>query len=159
MKEEILISYCDRLDEIGQRFLRRFHRELAGIMDTTITGNQFVVLNIIGNRGKATVSEVAEDLSVSLSAVTASVDRLCRAGMVERRRSEEDRRVVWLELTEQGQNMVNVCQKGRLKVMRRYLGRLEEKELLHMIAIHEKLIDVMREEDEKEDSRRSKVES
>lgn len=158
MKEEVFTRYCEHMDEIGQRFLRRIHRELAGIMDVPVTGNQFVVLKIISNRGKATVSEVAEDLSVSLSAVTASVDRLCRAGMVERRRSEEDRRVVWLELTEQGQNVVDVCHKGRMRVLQRYLGCLEEKELLHMIDIHEKLIAVMRQEDEK-DSQRSKVES
>lgn len=150
MKEEILIRYCEHMDEMGQRFLRRIHRELAGIMDTAITGNQFVVLKIISNRGKATVSEVAEDLNVSLSAVTASVDRLCRSGMVERRRSEEDRRVVWLELTARGQNMVNTCQQGRMRILQRYLGRLEENELLHMIDIHEKLIGIMRQEDEED---------
>ncbi|MCL2337861.1 MAG: MarR family transcriptional regulator [Firmicutes bacterium] len=150
MQEEVFIRYCEQADELGQRFLRLMHQELAGVLDTAVTGNQFVVLKIISNRGQATVSEVAEDLSVSLSAVTASVDRLCRAGLVERRRSEKDRRVVQLELTAQGKKVVTVCQESRMRVLQRYLGCLEETELLHMINIHEKLIAVLRQEDEKD---------
>ncbi|SFR14106.1 MarR family winged helix-turn-helix transcriptional regulator [Desulfoscipio geothermicus] len=148
MKQEVLTRYCDRLDEMLQHFLRRIHLELADVLDKGVTGNQFVVMKMICDRGRATVSEVAGDLCVSLSAVTALVDRLCRAGMVVRRRSEEDRRVVWLELTDEGRNMVNVCQEGRRRVIQRYLGRLDEADLLHMIKNYEKILSFMREEGE-----------
>lgn len=147
MDQEVLIRYINRLDELGQQFLRRMHQELAGVMEKGVTGNQFVVMKMISDRGRVTVSEVAEDLSVSLSAVTALVDRLCRAGMVVRHRSEEDRRVVWLELTEEGRNVVQACQEGRQRLIQRYLGQLDEEEILHMIRIYEKILTLMQQEE------------
>lgn len=155
MKQEVLIRFCARLDEMSQHFLRRFHQEIADTMDKGITGNQYLVMKIISDHGRATVSEVAEDLSVSLSAVTAQVDRLCGAGMVVRSRSEKDRRVVWLELTEQGQKMVDLCLEGRMRLIQRFLGHLDENELLHMIRIYEKIIAAMKEEKEVDEQNRS----
>ncbi|WP_347489337.1 MarR family transcriptional regulator [Desulfoscipio sp. XC116] len=144
MSREVLSRYIDRLDEMGRHFLRRMHQELAQTMDKGVTGNQFIVLKMIYDQGRRTVSEVADELCVSLSAVTAQVDRLCRMGMVERRRSEKDRRVVWLQLTNEGRAVVKDCQAGRQRVIQRYLGRLEEEELLHMIEIYEKILHFMK---------------
>lgn len=144
---ELLDRYMDKLDEMMPHIVRRMHRELARSLQEGITANQFFVMKMIADRGQMTVSEVAEAVNVSLSAVTSLVDRLCKVGMIERRRSEDDRRVVWLELTEAGREMVNVCQEGRRRVMQRYLAQLEEEELVFMIQIYEKIIAMMQQED------------
>ncbi|WP_034630046.1 MarR family winged helix-turn-helix transcriptional regulator [Desulfotruncus alcoholivorax] len=147
VKQEVLNRYFDRLDEMVQYFLRRMHQELGDAMEKGVTRNQFVLMNIINDQGRVTVSKVAEDLYVSLSAITALVDRLCRAGLVARHRSEEDRRVVWLELTEEGREVVRGCVEGRRRVLQRYLGQLSEEDLLHMINVYEKIIDMIRREE------------
>jgi DNA-binding MarR family transcriptional regulator len=67
--------------------------------------------------------------------------------MVVRHRSEEDRRVVWLELTEEGRNVVQACQEGRQRLIQRYLGQLDEEEILHMIRIYEKILTLMQQEE------------
>ncbi|AGL03798.1 MarR family winged helix-turn-helix transcriptional regulator [Desulfoscipio gibsoniae] len=152
MTLDVFTRYCDRLDEMAQLFLRRLHQEiivnLGNKITDKITGHQFMMMKIIGDRGRATVSNVADDLNVSLSAVTAQVDRLCKTGMVARSRSEKDRRVVWLTLTNAGQEVVDVCEDVRLRVMQRYLGHLDERDLLHIISIYEKIIALMRQEEE-----------
>lgn len=148
MKQELLSKYLDKLDEMLPLFIRRLHQELADSMNNGVTANQFMVMKMLNDRGQMTVSDMAEGLSVSLSAVTSLVDRLHRAGMVERRRSEDDRRVVWLELTEEGRKLVATCQAGRLRVMQRYLGQLEDKELEFMVEIYEKIISMMRQEEQ-----------
>ena len=147
MNQETLTRYCDRLDEMLQHFLRRMHQELAGVMEKGVTGNQFVMMKIVNDLGRVTVSRVAEDLCVSLSAITALVDRLCRAGLMVRQRSEEDRRVVWLELTEEGRAVVYDCMQARRRVIQRYLGQMAEEDLLHMIKIYEKVLGLIREEE------------
>ncbi|KAF1086039.1 putative HTH-type transcriptional regulator YusO [Sporotomaculum syntrophicum] len=146
-KSKIIARYYDRLDELGQIFLRRLHQEIEGTLPNAITGNQFMMMKIISVRGRATVSSVADDLRVSLSAVTAQVDRLCKMGMVVRSRSEEDRRVVWLTLTNAGQDVVDICDAARQRVMQRYLGHLDEQDLLHMININEKILALMQQEE------------
>jgi DNA-binding MarR family transcriptional regulator len=150
LNQEVLSRYCHRMDELGLHFLRRMHQELAQTMGKGITGNQFMVLKIIEVKGRRTVSELAEELCVSLSAVTAQVDRLCRLGMVERHRSAKDRRVVWLQLTEEGQAVAKECLAARQRVIQHYLGQLEEEELLHMIKIYEKILNFMKAEEKGE---------
>lgn len=150
MKEEILYRYCDRLDEMLRYFMRKMHQELAETLERGITGNQFILMKIIHDQGRMTVSAVAEELCVSLSAVTSLVDRLCKVGVMVRRRSEEDRRVVWLELTNEGASLVNDCQAGRRRVINRYLGQLKEDDLISLISIYEKVIAIMK-QDEKEE--------
>ncbi len=150
MQQDVFTCYCSRMDELAQLFLRRMHQELAGAVVEGITGNQVMMMKIIRDHGRATVSSVADDLRVSLSAVTAQVDRLCRTGMVVRSRSERDRRVVWLELTDEGQKIVDTCMAARRRVMERYLGHLEKEELLNMIKINEKIITIMQQEEKEE---------
>ncbi|TYO96582.1 MarR family winged helix-turn-helix transcriptional regulator [Desulfallas thermosapovorans] len=147
MNQEIMLRYIDRLEEMQGRFIRRIHQELVGMLDPSITGHQFVVLKMIKDGGQMTVSQVAEYLGVSLSAVTAMVDRLCKAGMLERRRSEEDRRVVWLEITGEGRRVVQLCDEGRRRIIMRYLELVTEEDLLHMIKIYERIIAFMRQEE------------
>lgn len=52
--------------------------------------------------GERSMGEVAADLSVTLATLNACVGRLCAKGYAQRRRTEEDRRVVLLQLTRAG---------------------------------------------------------
>jgi DNA-binding MarR family transcriptional regulator len=51
---------------------------------------------------RATISELAKRLHLAQSTVTELVDRTARAGLVRRSTSTDDRRVVYVELTEEG---------------------------------------------------------
>lgn len=80
-------------------------------------------VDIIGQIPKATPSDIARELMVTLGTVTTSLNKLERKGYVERHRSLVDRRVVHLSLTKKGRllyrlhsrfhkNMVNQVVKG-----------------------------------------------
>jgi DNA-binding MarR family transcriptional regulator len=51
---------------------------------------------------RATISELAKRLYLAQSTVTELVDRTAQAGLVRRSTSTDDRRVVYVELTEEG---------------------------------------------------------
>lgn len=53
-----------------------------------------------------TMSNLAQGMSVPMSTTTGVVDRLVKKGLIERGRSEEDRRVVTVSLTEDGKDMI-----------------------------------------------------
>lgn len=53
-----------------------------------------------------TMSNLAQGMSVPMSTATGVVDRLVKKGLLERDRSEEDRRVVTVSLTEDGRDMI-----------------------------------------------------
>ena len=59
-------------------------------------------IDVIGKFPEATPSKVSKELMVTLGTVTTSLNNLERKGYIERIRSEQDRRVVYLHLTKKG---------------------------------------------------------
>lgn len=147
MEHASLDKYFARLEEVFVEMVRRLHGELACQMVSGITGSQFFVLKKIYSKGRVTVSEVADELGVSLSAITSLVDRLVKSGFVVRSRDEQDRRLVWLEATEKGKDILEKCIEGRRKVALKYFGRLPEEDIQKLIEIYEKVLAVMRAEE------------
>lgn len=150
MSGEKINLYLERLEEVFQYLIRRLHSELARDIKKGITGSQFIVLKKLGDRGKVTVTEVAEELCVSLSAITALADRLCKAGYITRSRDQQDRRLVWLELTPEGKEILDLCQDTRRKVVKKYFGQLPESDLEKLIEIYNKIAQILRSEEQKQ---------
>jgi DNA-binding MarR family transcriptional regulator len=73
-----------------------------------LTANQLMALLIVssGRGGRVKAGEVAGHLGISLPAATALVDRLAAAGVVARSQGA-DRRVVWVSLSELGQERLS----------------------------------------------------
>jgi MarR family transcriptional regulator, organic hydroperoxide resistance regulator len=61
-----------------------------------------ILLALDANGGRSIMSDLASLTQQSAGTLTGIVDRLITAGLVERERDEEDRRVVWVRLTETG---------------------------------------------------------
>jgi MarR family transcriptional regulator, organic hydroperoxide resistance regulator len=55
---------------------------------------------------EVTAGRMARDAELNPASVTAMVDQLEAQGLVQRRRDEQDRRVCWISLTEQGRSEV-----------------------------------------------------
>lgn len=67
-----------------------------------LTTNDAHVMEAIGIDGSSNMTKVAKKLSVTTGTLTISVNSLVKKGYVCRERSEEDRRVVLVSLTEKG---------------------------------------------------------
>lgn len=146
MGQSNIEKYFSRLEEVFMELVRTLHGELANQMVSGLTGSQFFVLKKIFEKGRMTVSEVAEELGVSLSAITALVNRLVNNGLAVRSRDEEDRRLVWLEATDKGVEVLSRCMEGRRKVAEKYFGQLPKKDLEKLIEIYERVLAVVRAE-------------
>jgi DNA-binding MarR family transcriptional regulator len=67
-----------------------------------LTPPQFYVLATIGYAGRLPFSEIGAKMMVTVSNLTGIVDRLEEKKLVTRKRDEEDRRVVYVVLTDKG---------------------------------------------------------
>lgn len=102
----------DARDTINQVLVRLFRRindleEQAICRDKfkNITLNEVHVIEAIGEDGDKNMTAVAKALDVTTGTLTISVNSLVRKGLVKRIRSEEDRRVVLISLTDQGREL------------------------------------------------------
>lgn len=67
-----------------------------------ITNNDMHVIEAIGLEGGRNMSSVAKRLNITVGSLTTAINHLVKKQYVDRSRSEEDRRVVLIRLTEKG---------------------------------------------------------
>ncbi len=105
-------------------------------MDLKLSKTEIFSLLFLGRNKQATMTELAEYINSPTSTATGIADRLVKKGYISRERSERDRRIVMIALTEKGEEFVRDF-KGLLakyaKVVFRSLTR-EEKQFLLNIA-------------------------
>lgn len=68
--------------------------------DLSIT--EIHTIEAIGMYGEKNMSEVAQSLKITVGTLTTAINKLIKKGYVERKRIEEDRRVVLIKLTKKG---------------------------------------------------------
>lgn len=100
---------------------------VAALFDATVadlTANQLVTLLLVGNAENAQLraGEIARRLTISAASATALVDRLVEAGMFARTRGE-DRRVVWISLTEAGRDLIERLKTDTVSRISKILAR------------------------------------
>lgn len=88
-----------------RRVLRQFTRVNQAQLRqccTEVTLAQCLVLLEVDDQERLTVGQLASRLRLDGSTLSRTVDGLVRRGLLDRRRDEEDRRVVWMCLTPDG---------------------------------------------------------
>jgi DNA-binding MarR family transcriptional regulator len=90
---------------------------------------QLNILYILRRNGEMPMSRLAEVLNVSLSNATGLIDRMEERGFIERTRVPEDRRIVMVRLTADGQRLLEDQDAMSEELLRRVLDRLDPSQL------------------------------
>jgi len=105
-----------------------------------ITHSQWMPLYKLAVGCCDTVAALSRDLQIDPGAMTRSLDRLEAKGMVRRVRSTEDRRVVKLELTDEGQAMASQIPALLADVLNAHLAGFDHDEWQQLLAMLKRLI-------------------
>lgn len=119
------------------RHLRQYARTMD---DQGLRPRQFAVLRFLLENGPATVTEIQAHLYTSASTASAVLTQLEEAGYVSRTRSDEDSRVVIIDLTAAGHELASRAPLGGIVLLRRRLPTLPEDRLRQ---IDEALAEIM----------------
>ena len=93
-----------------------------------LTAPQWVPLLVLSKGRADTVAGCAREIDVDTGAMTRMLDRLEAKGFVTRNRSVDDRRVVKVELTKAGHEIVRLIPPGICRVLNRHLRGFSEEE-------------------------------
>src|SRR6185436_2331732 len=110
-----------------------------------LTGSQLLVLKMLEPVGKLSLSALSERIRAKNSTVTGIIDRMERDGLVARRRSDDDRRVVHIELTAKGRGLAAGVQAPPTFLFRSLLESLPERDAADLERIMTKLAKRVRE--------------
>ena len=78
------------------------------------------------------MNQLAEATHQDAATMTGIIDRLERLGLVERRRSHEDRRVVLVAPTAQGEQTITLVKQARDQMMMRLFSPLDDEALAQL---------------------------
>jgi DNA-binding MarR family transcriptional regulator len=86
-----------------------------------ISAAQYTIISVLAKRGVDSAAQLCKDLSYDAGAMTRMIDRLEAKGLVNRRRCPEDRRLMKLELTEEGLAALPKLRECSVRVLNRLL--------------------------------------
>ena len=109
-----------------------------------ITNNDMHIIEAVGLSGENTMSVVAKKLGITAGSLTTSVNSLVNKKYVTRQRSEEDRRVVFLKLTEKGKRAYEHHREYHRQMTEAVISRLDENEVPVLIKTLTGLSDFFR---------------
>ncbi|MET3287745.1 MarR family transcriptional regulator [Brevibacillus fluminis] len=132
-------QYIKEFESIFRVFNRRFLREMNQIFGDRLSYSEFLYLKFLDQKGSQMVSALSEEFSVSVSHITAVMNTLVSEGYVNRVRSEQDRRVVELTITEEGKRLITELDSVKDVHMRNSFEPLSTEEIAQLLALYQKL--------------------
>lgn len=124
-----------------RRLFRTLRKGLNELYTDYIPSNEFAVLQTLHKSSPLMASEIANELKVSSSHITAVTDRLVGKNYIQRVRSDSDRRIVYLEITEDGKKIANEMDLIKNEYLAIKFSNLSEEEMKLMVAASTKLLD------------------
>jgi DNA-binding MarR family transcriptional regulator len=116
-------------------------RKLAA--DHQITAPQLMCLLAVVEKGAMTATDIAKRIHLSASTLVGVLDRLESKGLVRRDRSSEDRRQVWVTVTDRGRALVAKTPFPLQYALDRALRQLSAEERNEIAARTQRLADLM----------------
>ena len=137
---EIVEGYSSAMNEVYRRLNimmnEKVHKEL--------TTDQFATLRFLYGNQPCTSTDIAHEFAIGKSAVTAQINRLYEKGFIERKRDEQDRRVVYLYLTEEGKSVIETGTEKLYEVLGPILSNFDKDEITFFINKLQQLAQILK---------------
>ncbi|WP_052090727.1 MarR family transcriptional regulator [Desulfosporosinus sp. HMP52] len=129
-QEKILDFVLDNLKKV-------FFPEEWIRLDLSVSKTELLAMLIVDRYGEVIMSQISDYLNAPLSTTTGLVNRLVKNGYLQRERSEEDRRIVTIQLTDKGKTMMRELKATIESYLERFNALLsaEERQLLFKIIM------------------------
>jgi DNA-binding MarR family transcriptional regulator len=106
-----LVEVYDDVNNIEEYSIKQ-----GSFSDLSIT--EIHTVEAVGLYGSKTMSEVSMELGITMGTLTTAVDKLIKKGYLERNRSNTDRRIVNIKLTNRGKLAYRIHEKFHLDMVK-----------------------------------------
>lgn len=122
-----------------QFYEKLFSWETAIAKNSGLSPQQNHTIEIVGAEGPIRMKPLAEKLGVTTGTLTVMIDRLQKAGYVDRSNDPNDRRAYNVTLTRSGRKTYEEHHAYHLKLAEDISGCLDKSELVQFVSILEKI--------------------
>jgi DNA-binding MarR family transcriptional regulator len=139
MDKEKIQELINRYVQVSFSVSKKAESLIKAQINEDLTTDQHYTLRYIKRANGCTSSELAEAFDVQKSAITAIITRLVDKGLIQRTRDEKDRRIVYLTLTEKGNNLFDESEQRIHNLVESFITKFNDKEINSFIETYEKL--------------------
>lgn len=132
-------TLIEETDWLFRKMVRKFVKERDKIKIEGIMLPGFLILNKIIQDGEQRLTDLAEELDLTSGAITALCDKLEEKGLAVRKRNQEDRRIILLDITEDGLNFIKRNHNVRTSFMSVLFDGFSPEELQLQIEVFKRL--------------------
>lgn len=100
---------------------------------------EFSVLELLHHQGRQPIQKVARHVLITSGSTTYVLDKLVKRQLITRTTCSDDRRITYVELTEEGQTLMSSAFPAHLEHMQELFVGIEEDELKTWIELTRKL--------------------
>lgn len=93
-----------------------------------ISFTEFAVLEVLLHKGPLPIGEIGDRILLTSGSMTYVIDKLQERDLIRRRACDEDRRIIYAELTKQGRTLIETVFSEHAALIRRLLGELRPAE-------------------------------
>lgn len=111
------------------------------LQDAGLTHAQWVPLMMLRHGGASSTAQLVRELDVDAGALTRLLDRLEAKGLIQRERSEQDRRVVMVSLNEAGERVTAELHTVLSDVLNAHLSGFSHAEWRLLLSLLQRMID------------------
>lgn len=129
---ELFVQLFNDILEIEEQTLKN-----GPLEDISIT--EMHTIEGIGMYKERTMTEVAQDLRITVGTLTTAISKLIKKGYVERKRTDEDRRVVLIRLTKKGKLAYRLHEKFHSDMVKQTIEGLNDEEERILISSLDKI--------------------
>lgn len=129
---EILVSLFNDILDLEQKAL------ISGKFKN-ISINDMHIIEAIGDKEPKKMSQIARTLKITVGTLTTAMNSLVNKGYVIREKGEEDRRVVFISLSDLGKEAFNIHSDFHEEMVQSIMEGLDENELYVLTSALKKL--------------------
>ena len=119
-------------------------------LDLNFSKTELMALMVVDRYGEVSMSQICDALNIPMSTSTGIVDRMVKKGFLHRERSDIDRRVVVVAMTERGREVFRYFRDMLTGYLEQIESALTEEEKQLLYRIFTKIIAVINSEKEPE---------
>ncbi|MBM7599615.1 MarR family 2-MHQ and catechol resistance regulon transcriptional repressor [Virgibacillus halotolerans] len=101
--------------------------------------SEFTVLEALYHKGKQTVREISNAVLINIGSITYVIDKLEAKGLLERSNCKDDRRVIYIQITDQGTQLMDEIFPKHQKVIENIFANINTQEKEFLIDILKKV--------------------
>ncbi|MFO7785449.1 MAG: MarR family transcriptional regulator [Desulfatiglandales bacterium] len=135
------MEQIEELSKLLVEFFEKFSSWETGVVrGKPLTLSQIHAVEILNSQGVLKMKELAEKMGVTTGTLTVLVDRLEKAGLVERRPHETDRRSIRVLLTDRGLSIAQEHHKLHRRLTQELTSSMSKEEISSLVGHLKKML-------------------